>query len=82
MDLARTAETPSSEVVFQYTESGKNIAVLQPLVGSSGWLACARMTITALQAEDSVTGSVDDASVAKDLATGPTRRSERIAGRS
>ena len=37
-DLARTADTPSSEVVFQYTGSGKNIAVLQPLVGSSGWL--------------------------------------------
>ena len=97
MDLARTADTASSEVVFQYTGSGKNIAVLQPLVGSSGWLACARMTMTALQAEDSVvftaisdhgelldanqcrrlfdlpgavTGSVDDASVAKDLATG------------
>ena len=54
MDLARTADTPSSEVVFQYTGSGKNIAVLQPLVGASGWLACARMTITALQAEDSI----------------------------
>jgi hypothetical protein len=48
IDLARTADTPSSELVFQYTGSGKNIAVLQPLVGSSGWLACARMTITDL----------------------------------
>ena len=48
MDLARTADTPSSEVVFQYSGSGKNIAVLQPLVGlEPGWLACARMTITA-----------------------------------
>lgn len=54
MELARTADTPSSEVVFQYTGSGKNIAVLQPLVGTGGWLACARMTITALQAEDSI----------------------------
>jgi superfamily II DNA or RNA helicase len=97
VDFARTAHTPCSEVVFQYTGSGKNIAVLQPLVGSSGWLACARVTITALQPEDSVvftaisdhgelldanqcrrlfdlpgavTGSVDDAPVAKDLATG------------
>lgn len=97
VELARTAATPSAEVVFQYTGSGKNIAVLQPLVGTSGWLACARMTINALQAEDSVvftafsdlgelldanqcrrlfdlpgsvTGSVDDATVTKDLATG------------
>ena len=54
MEFARTADTPCSEVVFQYTGSGKNIAVLQPLVGASGWLACARMTITELQAEDSV----------------------------
>jgi hypothetical protein len=53
IDLARTADTPSSELVFQYTGSGKNIAVLQPLVGSSGWLACARL------AKDLATGLSD-----------------------
>ncbi len=51
---ARSADTPVADVVFHYSGSGKNIAALQALVGATGWLTCARMTITALQAEDSV----------------------------
>ena len=47
------ALTPlSAEVTFQYTESGKNIAVLESLVGRRGWLACARLTVDALETED------------------------------
>ena len=41
---ARRSTPPPREVTFDYTGSGKNIAVLEPLVGRAGWLACARLT--------------------------------------
>jgi superfamily II DNA or RNA helicase len=57
------ALTPSpSEVTFEYTGSGKNIAILEPLLGRSGWIVCARLTLTALETEDLLVlvGSADD----------------------
>jgi superfamily II DNA or RNA helicase len=42
----------SAEVAFRYRDSGKKIAILEPLVGKSGWLACVRLTIKAMEAED------------------------------
>lgn len=44
--------TPVSEVTFRYRESGKNIAILEPLVGRRGWLTCRLVVINALEAED------------------------------
>jgi hypothetical protein len=38
--------------VFRYKESGKKIAVVEPLVGQSGWLLCSRLTISAFETED------------------------------
>ncbi|WP_246044729.1 SNF2-related protein [Geomonas ferrireducens] len=51
-----------SEVAFNYSGSGKNIAVLEPLVGQAGWLACTRLTISALETEDKLvlTGITND----------------------
>ena len=43
---------PPADVRFAYTASGKNIAILQPLLGNSGWLTLAKFTVTALDAED------------------------------
>ena len=53
---------PPAEVTFRYTGSGKNIAILEPLVGRRGWLACARLTVNALETEDQLffAGSTDD----------------------
>ena len=39
-------------VIFQYSGSGKNIAILDPLVGRSGWLLCSSFTVNALETED------------------------------
>jgi ERCC4-related helicase len=50
--LGRELNTPSSELLFFYTESGKNISIIEPLVGQSGWLACARLTVKAMEVED------------------------------
>lgn len=40
------------EVVFRYRGTGKNIAILEPVVGKSGWLSVALCTIYSLEAED------------------------------
>jgi superfamily II DNA or RNA helicase len=51
-----------AEVTFEYTGSGKRIAMLEPLVGRQGWLACARLTLNALETEDRLilSGITDD----------------------
>lgn len=51
-----------AEVNFQYTGSGKNIAVLEPLVGQRGWLLCTRLTLNALETEELLvlSGLTDD----------------------
>jgi hypothetical protein len=38
--------------MFEYTGSGKHVAVLESLGGRRGWLACARLTLDALETED------------------------------
>lgn len=50
------------EVTFQYSNSGKNIAALEPLCGLSGWLSCSRLTLSALETEDKIVfaGFLDD----------------------
>jgi hypothetical protein len=50
--LGRGLNTPPAEVAFRYHDSGKRIAILEPLVGRSGWLACARLTVSAMETED------------------------------
>lgn len=45
-------DTPPAEVTFQYRDSGKKIAILERLVGASGWLTCERLTVSAMETED------------------------------
>lgn len=52
LDLGRRLRTLSAEVTFRYRDSGKKIAILEPLVTSRGWLACARLTVSAMETED------------------------------
>jgi superfamily II DNA or RNA helicase len=52
LEHGRSSAVPLAEVEFSYTASGKNIAILAPLVGRSGWLACSRTTVSALETED------------------------------
>jgi hypothetical protein len=40
------------DVTFRYSESGKNIAILESLRGKSGWLTCTHVTVCALETED------------------------------
>jgi superfamily II DNA or RNA helicase len=59
--LGRGLSTPPAEVIFRYSNSGKKIALLEPLVGQSGWLTCAHLTLSAIDTEDHLffTGTMD-----------------------
>ncbi len=59
---AKELPTPPREVTFEYSNSGKRIAVLDSLSGKSGWLMCSHYSVTALEAEDYLvlSGFTDD----------------------
>jgi hypothetical protein len=50
MELA----TPGAQLVFNYSDTGRNIAVVEPLCGKSGWLTVQKLTVTAFETEDHV----------------------------
>ena len=52
LTLGCSLSTPPTEVAFRLQGSGKKIAVLEPLVGRAGWLACTRLTVSAMETED------------------------------
>ena len=63
-------DTPPAELTFDLTQSGKNISVLGPHVGHSGWLLCSILTVQALEAEDHILlAAVRDDGIALDPAT-------------
>lgn len=55
--------TPApTQVTFDLSGSGKNIAILNPLRGKTGWLSCTLLTMSALETEDQLVlcGITDD----------------------
>ncbi len=62
LERGKALAPPPAEVAFEYTGSGKNIAILEPLLGRCGWLVCTRLTMSALETEDLLvlTGLADD----------------------
>lgn len=52
LNQAKELPTPPREVTFEYSNSGKHIAILDSLVGKSGWLMCIHYSVTALEVED------------------------------
>lgn len=51
---ALDAATPAAELAFNLTTGGRNIAILAPYVGKSGWLAIDMLTVTAIDDEDDI----------------------------
>ena len=49
IEKALALDTPVAHVDFDYAGSGKNIAILQPLLGRSGYLVLAKLTLEALE---------------------------------
>lgn len=68
LERGKALATPPAEVTFHYSGTGKNIAVLGPLIGRSGWLSCIRLTLNALEVEDRLVlaGVTDDGTVIDD----------------
>jgi hypothetical protein len=52
LEHCKALDTPPVEVRFDYTGSGKRIALLDELVGRQGWLMCSRLTIRTFDTED------------------------------
>lgn len=49
---AKALALSPAEVTFDYSTSGKNIAVLSPLAGNTGWLTCSCLSVNALETEE------------------------------
>lgn len=61
LERAKVLNVPPAEVRFDYSGSRKNIAILESLREHRGWLACTRLTMTALDAEDTLLlAAIDD----------------------
>lgn len=62
LQLGKNLESPCCEVLFEYSRSGKNIAILESVKGAQGWLTCERLTLSALETEDTIVfaGTTDD----------------------
>ncbi len=54
IEECRNLPTPEAELCFQYSESGRNISVIEPLCGRGGWLTVQRVTVTAFETEDHI----------------------------
>jgi len=52
LEQAKSLPTPPRELTFDYSNSGKRIAILDPLNGTSGWLMCSLYSVSALETED------------------------------
>ncbi|HMM98628.1 MAG TPA: SNF2-related protein, partial [Anaerolineales bacterium] len=52
LEQAKSLPTPPRELTFDYSNSGKRIAILDSLNGTSGWLMCSLYSVSALEMED------------------------------
>lgn len=52
LERGKALTVKPGEVVFDYSRSNKNIAILDPLVNQSGWLCCSHFSVSALESED------------------------------
>ncbi|MEQ1653842.1 MAG: SNF2-related protein, partial [Hyphomicrobium sp.] len=62
VDGALAFATPDAELTFNLTTGGRNVSILNPFVGKSGWLAIDKLTVTAVDVEDEIVlaGQTDD----------------------
>lgn len=51
LDGARRRELPTQQLVFDYSTYGTSVAVLEPYIGRTGWLACSLLTVNSVADE-------------------------------
>ena len=54
IEKCKDLPTPHAELAFDYSNTGRNIAVIEPLCGKDGWLTVQKLTVTAFETEDHV----------------------------
>jgi superfamily II DNA or RNA helicase len=54
LDECLALETPPAELRFDLTNSGKRLSILEPHVGQSGWLMCAKFTVESFESEEHI----------------------------
>lgn len=52
LDDAGTKQLPHAEIAFDYSSHQSKISILEPLVGSSGYLSLARLSVESFEEED------------------------------
>ncbi len=62
IEKCKDLPTPGAELIFQYSETGRIISVVEPLCGKAGWLTVQKLTVTAFETEDHLllAGVTDD----------------------
>lgn len=68
IERCKVAPTPNAELVFNYSNTGRNISVIDPLRGRCGWLVVQQLTVSAFETEDHILfgGLADDGSILDD----------------
>lgn len=61
----KKATLPDAAITFHYSDSGKRISILEPLIGKSGWLSVFHISVSSFESEDHVVpvGILSDGSV-------------------
>ena len=62
IEKCKDLATPGTELIFNYSDTGRIISVVEPLCGKGGWLVVQKLTVTAFETEDHVllAGVTDD----------------------
>jgi ERCC4-related helicase len=62
IEKCKELATPGAELIFNYSDTGRIISVVEPLCGKGGWLVVQKLTVTAFETEDHVllAGVTDD----------------------
>lgn len=54
LDQCLHLDTPSVELRFDLSNSGKRLSILEPHIGQSGWLLCCKFAVESFEAEEHV----------------------------
>jgi ERCC4-related helicase len=62
IEKCKDLATPETELIFNYSDTGRIISVVEPLCGKGGWLTVQKLTVTAFETEDHIllAGVTDD----------------------
>lgn len=85
LDKCLHLDTPSVELRFDLSKSGKRLSILEPHLGQSGWLLCSKFAVESFEAEEHILlagvrddGTLLDSTAAKRLFDLPATVSQPV----